>query len=125
MKKTIEQSIKEIRGASASAITADICFPASAPVFKGHFPGAPIVPAVYQMALCRMIAERYYAGTFVLLSRSRFSVPCVPDVLYTMKITVEEPSAEPGRAALHCSFWRADVMHSKIVLLYERPVTRG
>lgn len=120
MRSTVEQSIQNVRR-TANVIEAEICFASSAPIFQGHFPGKPIVPAVYLMAVCRMVAEKYRAGDCTLLARSRFSAACVPDVLYNVKISLEE-SAESSVAT--CSIRQGDVMHSKIVLSYGKQALR-
>jgi 3-hydroxymyristoyl/3-hydroxydecanoyl-(acyl carrier protein) dehydratase len=121
LRSTIEQSIRNIRR-TANVIEAEACFPLDAPIFQGHFPGKPIVPAMYQIALCRMVAEKYYSGDFVQVTHSRFSAACVPDVLYNIKISVEE-NADSFVAS--CSLRQRNVMHSKIVLSYDTPTTRG
>lgn len=121
MRSTIEQSIRKI-SRTANIIEAEACFSPAAPIFKGHFPGNPIVPAVYQIALCRTVIEKYYSGKCIQVVRSRFSAACVPGVLYNVKISIEE-SAESNVAT--CSIRQGNVIHSKIVLLYDTITTRG
>jgi 3-hydroxymyristoyl/3-hydroxydecanoyl-(acyl carrier protein) dehydratase len=121
LRSTIEQSISKIRR-TANVIEAEACFSSAAPIFQGHFPGRPIVPAVYQVAVCRMIVEKYYSGKFIQVTRSRFSAACMPGVLYNVKISTE---GNAESCAASCSLKQGDVIHSKIVLLYHRPATRG
>jgi 3-hydroxymyristoyl/3-hydroxydecanoyl-(acyl carrier protein) dehydratase len=120
-RSTVEQSLQHARQ-TGTIIEAEALFPSSAPIFQGHFPGKPIVPAVYQIALCRLAVEKHVAGTFMQVSRSRFSAACIPDVLYKVKISIEETAESVGAT---CSLWQEKVIHSKIVLLYGKPTTPG
>ena len=117
LRSTVEQSIRKI-SQNANVIEALACFPSSAPIFTGHFPGRPLVPAVYQMALCIMAVAKYYDGKFVRVRRSRFLAPCVPDVCYNIKISVEDTAAS---FVAGCTNRQGEVIHSKIVLSYEKP----
>jgi 3-hydroxymyristoyl/3-hydroxydecanoyl-(acyl carrier protein) dehydratase len=117
----VEQSIRHV-SRSSNTIEADACFSPDAPIFQGHFPGRPIVPAVYLVALCRTLLEKYHTGECAQLTRSRFSAACVPDVLYKVKISLEESA---GSSVATCSIRQGDVMHSKIVLSYDKQESRG
>jgi 3-hydroxymyristoyl/3-hydroxydecanoyl-(acyl carrier protein) dehydratase len=120
LRSTVEQSIRKI-SQNANVIEALACFPSSAPIFAGHFPGRPLVPAVFQMALCTTAVAKYYDGKFVQVRRSRFLAPCVPDVCYNVKIAVEDAAAS---FVAGCTIRQGDVIHSKIVLSYEKPASQ-
>lgn len=121
MRSTIEQSLQNIRQ-TADAVEATARYPASAPIFAGHFPGKPIVPAVYQIALCRAVVEMYQQTPFVRVVRSRFSAECVPGVTYDVKASLEE---EADGLVAQCSIKRGNVIHSKIVLFYGKAASPG
>lgn len=76
------------------SINAAFLLPADSPVFAGHFPGMPVIPAVYQVAMCEEAVKR--AGPYGLsgISRSRFSKMCVPSINYDLKISLVEKGAE-------------------------------
>jgi 3-hydroxymyristoyl/3-hydroxydecanoyl-(acyl carrier protein) dehydratase len=121
LRSTIEQAIRQLRH-TAGVIEAEALFPSSALIFTGHFPSRPIVPAVYQIALCRTAFETFHDARFSpQVVRSRFSAACVPDVLYNVKISTEE---NKGTFVANCAIHCGAVMHSKIVLLYEKRATR-
>ena len=121
LRSTIEQSIHRI-GKTGDEIIVEAAFPSSAPIFAGHFPGKPIVPAMYQIALCRKAVETYLLAQLTQVVHCRFSAECVPGVMYTAKILVEK---KPDSVMAHCSIKRENVVHSKIVLLYGRQTTPG
>jgi 3-hydroxymyristoyl/3-hydroxydecanoyl-(acyl carrier protein) dehydratase len=121
MRSTIEQSIRQVRR-TEGVIEAEALFPLSAPIFAGHFPARPLVPAVYQIALCRAAFETFHeAGFSPQVLRSRFSAACVPDALYNVKISTEENA---GSLVANCAIHCGAVMYSKIVLLYEKRAIR-
>ena len=37
-------------------VSADLCCPPDFPAFAGHFPGQPVLPAVFQLAVVRMLS---------------------------------------------------------------------
>jgi 3-hydroxymyristoyl/3-hydroxydecanoyl-(acyl carrier protein) dehydratase len=113
---TLKNTIKRIANCD-DAIEADVEFSSALPIFAGHFPGRPIVPAVYQMALCRIAVEKYHGGCFSRVEHSRFLAPCVPDMLYTFKAAV---CPKNGSLTATCTIRTHDVICSKIVLFYEQ-----
>jgi len=57
MKPVVESCLLEVTG-NAEAFEATFRFPADLDVFRGHFPGHPIVPGVFLIESVRVAAER-------------------------------------------------------------------
>ncbi len=67
-------------------------FPEDSPVFSGHFPGNPILPAVIQMALVRLVAERCLNCSLrpKIQERSRFTGMVGPGDLLRVELSLTE-----------------------------------
>ena len=116
MQTTLTKSIKSIKPAE-TGIEAEFCFPHDAPIFAGHFPGMPVIPAVYQVGLCRKIIEQNANYKFAGIIKSRFSKMCVPETLYNLKITFSKNENKTEAACLiHNPAEKT--LCSKIVLLF-------
>jgi len=99
------------------SIKAAFLLPADSPVFAGHFPGMPVIPAVYQVALCAEAVTRTGSYTLAGISRSRFSKMCVPAIKYDLKISLAKKGAEVEAT---CTIHDAEdsELCSKIVLIF-------
>jgi 3-hydroxymyristoyl/3-hydroxydecanoyl-(acyl carrier protein) dehydratase len=116
MQATLTKSITSIKP-SETGIVAEFRFPLDAPIFAGHFPGMPVIPAVYQVGLCRKIIERDGNYKFAGIIKSRFSKMCVPGKQYTLKISLTKK--EEYTEAV-CSIYEnaGKELCSKIVILF-------
>jgi 3-hydroxymyristoyl/3-hydroxydecanoyl-(acyl carrier protein) dehydratase len=116
MQTTLTKSIKSIKPAE-TGIEAEFCFPHDAPIFAGHFPGKPVIPAVYQVGLCRRIIEQEKQYKFTGILKSRFSKMCVPETSYNLKIFF---SKNENKIEAACSIHNPaeKALCSKIVLLF-------
>lgn len=47
---------KRVPDRERDTITAELCCPTNFPAFDGHFPGKPVLPAVIQLVVVRMLA---------------------------------------------------------------------
>lgn len=47
---------KQIFARDQATVSAELCCPADFPAFAGHFPGQPVLPAVMQLVIVRMLA---------------------------------------------------------------------
>jgi 3-hydroxymyristoyl/3-hydroxydecanoyl-(acyl carrier protein) dehydratase len=79
---------------------AEICLPATLPMFAGHFPGNPIVPGAYLLALVqqhvqRWLAQQGGAQRVVGVTAVKFIRPVRPDETFTIAAGV--PSADALR----------------------------
>ncbi len=67
------------------------CFPPSADIFRGHFPGSPILPGVFQVEMARMTAEEMVESVLrvAVVVRAKFMRPILPDepILLRLEIT--------------------------------------
>jgi 3-hydroxymyristoyl/3-hydroxydecanoyl-(acyl carrier protein) dehydratase len=87
MRSAIANSIKSTYKTD-SGIEVEFCFLETDPIFAGHFPGMPVVPAVYQMRLCRGVIEQDGNHAFAGVLKSRFSKMCFPGICYVLKISL-------------------------------------
>lgn len=53
------------------AVRAELCFPADFPAFAGHFPGQPVLPAVMQLAIVRMLSSDLLQAPFALIGTEK------------------------------------------------------
>ena len=112
-----------ISGLSASpdghTITATFEFPAGSDIFRGHFPDMPVIPAVYQVAVCREAVERCGPYKLAGISKSRFSKMCGPGTPYELAVSLSE---ENGGIQAACAVHEAagGALCSKIVLLFAK-----
>jgi 3-hydroxyacyl-[acyl-carrier-protein] dehydratase len=101
------------------SINAAFLLPADFPVFAGHFPGMPVIPAVYQVALCEEAVRRTGSYKLAGISRSRFSKMCVPSTKYNLNISLSEKGSEVGATCLIHNA-EDDGLCSKIVLMLKK-----
>jgi 3-hydroxyacyl-[acyl-carrier-protein] dehydratase len=47
---------RRVMDLARGTVTAELCCPADFPAFAGHFPGQPVLPAVLQLLVVRMLA---------------------------------------------------------------------
>jgi 3-hydroxymyristoyl/3-hydroxydecanoyl-(acyl carrier protein) dehydratase len=118
MLSAIKKAIKSINKSEGSTdLEAEFCFSINDPIFTGHFPGMPIIPAVYQVGLCKRVIEQEAQYKFAGIIKSRFSKMCIPGTTYNVKISMTKK--ENGDESV-CSIYEnaGKVLCSKIVLLF-------
>jgi 3-hydroxymyristoyl/3-hydroxydecanoyl-(acyl carrier protein) dehydratase len=117
MRIALTKAIKSIKASeNRRNIEAEFSFSESDPIFAGHFPGMPVIPAVYQVGLCRKVIEQETSRLFKGISKSRFFKRCVPEMVYIVKISLtNKESAIEAVCSIHDS---EKALCSKIVLLY-------
>jgi 3-hydroxymyristoyl/3-hydroxydecanoyl-(acyl carrier protein) dehydratase len=77
------QSVKYVQIVD-NTLQATICFSHDLSIFPGHFPGKPIVPAVYLCGICRTLLEHNQNCTVLGILKSRFLGICAPDTMYSV-----------------------------------------
>jgi 3-hydroxyacyl-[acyl-carrier-protein] dehydratase len=117
MRRTITSALFDLSvSPDRRSINAAFLLPADSPIFAGHFPGMPVIPAVYQVALCAEAVRRTGSYELAGISRSRFSKMCVPSIKYDLKILLaEKGSGVEATCAIHHA--EDDELCSKIVLI--------
>ena len=116
MLPAIIKAIKSVMK-SENALEAEFCFSQGDPIFAGHFPDMPVIPAVYQVGLCRKVIEQNGNYKFAGIIKSRFSKMCIPGTLYNLKITFSKNENKIEAAcSIHSPAEKA--LCSKIVLLF-------
>ncbi len=85
-------------GGDERNVWAEFLFAPDAPVFAGHFPGNPVLPAVVQMALVRFVAERRVGRPLRPLSqeRSRFTGMVAPDRILRVDLSLDDSGGGIG-----------------------------
>jgi 3-hydroxyacyl-[acyl-carrier-protein] dehydratase len=83
----------------AGSILAEACAGASSPWFSGHFPEAPVLPAIAILSMVRDAVSQHEAeqGRDVRISaihRVRFRLPAKPDDLLKISVTSSDSSGQ-------------------------------
>lgn len=77
-------SVPALPDTLADLITID----ATQPLFAGHFPGAPILPGVMQLAFAQRLLDRLDGGPWRLrrVGRCKFAAPVVPGMTVSARL---------------------------------------
>jgi 3-hydroxyacyl-[acyl-carrier-protein] dehydratase len=78
-------------------------FPASDPVFAGHFPGRPVVPGVFQLEMIHAAMEWSLSREVAVreISRAKFLRPILPDELVCLSLKL---TSTPDGINAHARF---------------------
>lgn len=92
MRNDVIDALKSIAfGDTQNTFKATFRFDSSLPVFKGHFPGRPILPGVFQIELARIALEAVSKERYSIakVHKAKFSGITLPaqEILMTAKIT--------------------------------------
>ncbi len=72
------------------------CFPGSLPVFGGHFPGAPLLPGVYQLAAVEVLLALVCPGRQLeAVERVKWTRAVAPDQELAVRLSWQQ--REDGR----------------------------
>ena len=73
-------------------VSADLCCPPGFPAFAGHFPGQPVLPAVFQLVVVRMLAAELLDLQLLpeKTGRVKFNNMIRPDESVHVKIELQE-----------------------------------
>jgi len=87
----VAAAFQAVRATGPSSWEAEFAFPADLPVFRGHFPGHPIVPGVYQLG-CMLEAFRRGSGfreKSCRIKTAKFLAVVEPPCRLQVRITAE------------------------------------
>jgi 3-hydroxymyristoyl/3-hydroxydecanoyl-(acyl carrier protein) dehydratase len=74
------ESLVDWAAAEGGGASGRFVFKASLPVFRGHFPGRPLLPGVHQLAAVAETARRALGPAEVeAIERAKWSAPAFPD----------------------------------------------
>ena len=124
MRSVLSTAVSDYAAAAdGRSLSARFLLPSSSPIFGGHFPGMPVIPAVYQVALCAEAVGRLGPYSLAGIVKSRFSRMCVPETAYSLRIALAEK--EHGTEA-SCGIYNTEDngVCSKIVLMFTNSFCR-
>jgi 3-hydroxymyristoyl/3-hydroxydecanoyl-(acyl carrier protein) dehydratase len=77
--------------AGLSSATVELLVPSNLHFFRGHFPGAPVVPGVVQIKWAIALAQRYFAigESFAGLENVKFQRAMTPRARLTLTLEFE------------------------------------
>ena len=80
MHQDILDSIKKINALDTRHIEADFCFDKDLALFKGHFPGQPMLPGVMQIEMVRVMLEMTRKMPFIIshIKKIKYLKPIFP-----------------------------------------------
>ncbi len=88
----LEQSIISRQKIDQQNINAVFSFKKELELFKGHFPGNPILPGIVQIEMVKYAIEKSYDQTFSIktIKKTKFSNLIHPDTMVSLDITIKE-----------------------------------
>lgn len=115
----VQQVDREARSGVAS-----LCCPPSFPGFAGHFPEAPVLPAVMQLLAVRLLAESIVAVGLVPVAgeRLKFKGMVQPDERVALRVSLKE---RVGQLAAEFSLDREGAPIASGTLLFRNPGGEG
>lgn len=96
----IEHALISVSGSPGEGIRAEFNFPAGLELFKGHFPGTPILPGIAQIELVKFTLEAVFKRPLAIRSvkKTKFSSLIEPDAPVIVEIHL--PAPKEGEAGL-------------------------
>jgi 3-hydroxyacyl-[acyl-carrier-protein] dehydratase len=93
MHKDIKNSLLSVEQVETTQeLTAEFCFNNRLDIFKGHFPGMPILPGAAQIEMVRIAIESIAEHTYQIIGikKAKFIEQMQPEDLITMTISLEQ-----------------------------------
>jgi 3-hydroxymyristoyl/3-hydroxydecanoyl-(acyl carrier protein) dehydratase len=113
----VDPIVLDTRVQTATGAEIDLAVPHDLRYFRGHFPGAPIVPGVVQIKWAVLFARRLFevGGAFAGMKAVKFLEVMQPGTTATLKLDYSRASGE-----LRFSFESGQARYSTGRLLLER-----
>lgn len=105
LQQTLERALHGV-AAEASGARAELCFTGDEFFFEGHFPGAPVLPAVVQVGAAVELASRLLKRPqrLIEVTRAKFTSPTGPGCLLTLRVAIDSDGQRHRvRASIHDS----------------------
>ena len=73
-------------------VSADLCCPSGFPAFEGHFPGQPVLPAVIQLTVVRLLSSEILNRHLLLekIKKVKFKQMVRPHQTVHVEVTLKE-----------------------------------
>jgi len=83
---------KQVVDRDQGTISAELCCPADFPAFDGHFPGQPVLPAVMQLVVVRMLVAKLLQAPLetVRTGKMKFKGMIKPNEIAQTQVTVDK-----------------------------------
>lgn len=85
-------------------------------IYKGHFPGQPVVPGVMQLQIIKELAEKAIACELIMseVSFAKFLNMVDPTITDEIKIEIELAEVESGQYKINARFLGNEVIFTKL-----------
>lgn len=113
--------VLHINNKSKESIEAEVRLNSNHEVFKGHFPGQPVLPGACMVQMLRAILEQAMQCEFKLSKASniKFLSVVVPNIHTTIKYTIDIKSVSEDKLAVESQLWAGEVSSMKFSGLYK------
>ncbi|MBE7492159.1 MAG: hypothetical protein HS108_10440 [Planctomycetes bacterium] len=118
LQQTLRRALQNV-AADAAGARAELRFAGDEFFFEGHFPGAPVLPAVVQVGAAVELASRVLnmPQRLVEVTRAKFTSPTGPGRVLTLVVTLD---AENGRHRVRASMHDGETPVSEFTLRVEK-----
>jgi 3-hydroxyacyl-[acyl-carrier-protein] dehydratase len=115
--------IRTAPGGTPNALSAEFRLDPALPVFRGHFPGRPLVPGVFEIEMVRLAVERHTGQRYRMarVVRAKFAGEVVPGDLVALTALVAPRDAGLSVSA---TLRVGDTTKGTVTVLLE-PLTSG
>jgi 3-hydroxyacyl-[acyl-carrier-protein] dehydratase len=121
MKDDIRDSLLSVRqGDIADEIIAEYSFAHDLEVFRGHFPGNPVLPGVFQIEMIRHALETIHRKKYIikLTLKAKFNNMILPDSGITVRIKKTDID---GQIKVRAKSYVDEKMTSDVIMVLDCP----
>ncbi len=86
----LKDSLIEVSASGENGVTAEFDFSESLEIFRGHFPGNPILPGIAQIEMVKLILEKFLATSLNIrtVKKTKFSHQVEPGTSVHIRISL-------------------------------------